>query len=614
MLVTWDHTLAGDEIEYDLEGKFIAAGDWFWSSTPYGIPHPSAWKTPAYPLFVGVLYSLGGENPDAVMLLQVLVLGPLTITLTWLLGRRLFGPWVGTAAAFIAAVHPFIWQYEARLFAEALAVPLTLGILLLVLDRRPDMARVVAAGALSGVLILVKPSALTILAAVVPAILIGWGWRRGLSRAAVALAACALVIAPWTIRNYAEFDSFLPLSVQDAGIYGVFNDDAAHDDEHPWIWRPQTTRDADLFDPAHPLPDDELRAELRDRALDYVEDHPSSVPKAVFWNGMSRFWDVRDPDEALNEVQFQGRSRTLTWIGLVIWWILLPLGLVGLWMARRRPGIAVPLACMFVLACFVYVANSGTRYRAPFEPVFAVLACSAVAGWRSDPRRFWDRRAKENPWFFISNELDYSDPDLEHFWASGEHDVDVLLGALDAELDPSDHVVELGCGAGRMTRAIAARVGRVTAVDVAPRMLEIAREQNAGLDNVEWRLGDGKTLSGIPDGSAEVCISHIVLQHIPDPEVTLGYVREMGRVLRPGGHALFQVSNAPVVHRAPHEGPRRRWSALRGRWPRGQRSPAWVGSAVDLDDLRAAAADGGMEIERIVGEGTQYCFVRARRV
>jgi 4-amino-4-deoxy-L-arabinose transferase-like glycosyltransferase len=388
VLVTSNHTLAGDEIEYDLEGRFIADGHWFWSSTPYGIPHPSAWKTPGYPLVVGVLYALGGKHPDGVMLLQVLVLGPLTITLTWLLGRRLFGSWVGTAAAFVAAVHPFVWQFEARLFAEALAVPLTLAILLLVLDRRPDMKRVVAAGALSGVLILVKPSALTILAAVVPAILIGWRWRLGLARAAIAVGACVLVIAPWTIRNYAEFDSFLPLSVQDAGIYGVFNDDAAHDDEHPWIWRPKTTRDVALFDPAHPLLDDELRAELRDRALEYVDDHPSSVPKAFFWNGLSRFWDVRDPNEALNEVQFQGRSRTLTWIGLVIWWVLLPLGLVGLWMARRRPGIVVPLACMFALACFVYIANSGTRYRAPFEPVFAILACSAVAAWRPERRAY----------------------------------------------------------------------------------------------------------------------------------------------------------------------------------------------------------------------------------
>ncbi|MGH2838861.1 MAG: ArnT family glycosyltransferase [Thermoleophilaceae bacterium] len=386
VLVTWDHTLAGDEPEYNREASFIADGDWFWSSTPYGIPHPSAWKTPAYPVFVGLLYSVGGKNPDAVMLLQVLVFGPLTIALTWLLGRRLFGAWVGTAAAFVAALHPFVWQFEARLFAESLATPLTLGILLLVLDRKPSSRAIVAAGALSGVLILVKPSALHILAAVVAALLITWGVRQGLARSALALGVCVLVIAPWTIRNYAEFDSFIPLSVQDAGIYGVFNDDAANDDEHPWAWRASTTRDADLFDPKNPLPDDELRAELRERAFEYIEDHPSSVPKAIFWNGLSRFWDIRTPDSALNEVKFQGRSRFLTWVGLFVWWALLALGLLGLWFARHRRALVVPLLAMFVLATFVYIGNSGTRYRAPFEPVFAVLACSAVAQLRE--RRF----------------------------------------------------------------------------------------------------------------------------------------------------------------------------------------------------------------------------------
>ena len=615
MLLTWDHQLAGDELEYHMEGAFIADGKWFWSSTPYGIPHPSAWKTPGYPLFVGILYAIGGENPDAVMLLQVLLLGPLTITLTWLLGRRLFGARVGTAAAFVVAVHPFVWQFEARLFAEALATPLTLAILLLVLDRRPPMRHVVAAGALSGALVLAKPSALHMLAAVVPAILVGWGVRRGISRAAIALAACVLVIAPWTIRNYIEFDSFLPLSVQDSGIYGVFNDEAAHDDEHPWIWRPNNPRDAELFDPANPLPDDELRAELRDRALEYIEDNPSSVPRALFWNGVTRFWDVRDPDEALNEVQFQGRSRTLTWIGLGIWWVLLPLGLAGLWMARRRLGISVPLVAMFLLATCVYIGNSGTRYRAPFEPVMAVLACSALAAMRpgANMRRFWDGRARENPWFFITNTLDYSQPDLEQFWASGEQDLDMLLDKLGAELKPSHHVVEIGCGAGRMTRAIARRAGRVSALDVSPRMLEVAKEQNPELDNVEWIAGDGTSLAGIPDEGADVCLSHIVLQHIPDPQVTLGYVREMGRVLRPGGLALFQVSNQRELHTAPFHGPRRRWAALRGRWPRGQRAPAWLGSAVDLDDLRAATADGGMQVERIEGEGRPLCLVRLRR-
>ena len=378
VLVTWDHTLAGDEPQYHQQGVFIADGKWFWSSSPYGIPHPSAWKTPGYPLFVGLLYAVGGKNPDAVMLLQVLVLGPLTITLTWLLGRRLFGAWVGTAAGFVAALHPFVWQFEARLFAEALATPLTLAILLLVLDRRPSLRLIGVAGALSGVLILVKPSALHILAAVMVAILVGWGLRGGLPRAALALAACVLVIAPWTIRNSVEFDALIPLSVQDAGIYGVFNDEAANDDEHPWAWRARTTRDLDLFDAENPLPDDELRERLRERAFDYIEDNPDSLLHAFYWNGLKRFWDVRDPDGALNEVRFQGRSRTLTWIGLVIWWVMLPLAIAGLVLARRRRAVVLPLVAMFVLASFVYIGNTGTRYRAPFEPVIAVLACSAV--------------------------------------------------------------------------------------------------------------------------------------------------------------------------------------------------------------------------------------------
>jgi len=103
-------------------------------------------------------------------------------------------------------------------------------------------------------------------------------------------------------------------------------------------------------------------------------------------------------------------------------------------------------------------------------------------------------------------------------------------------------------------------------------MLERARELNPGLANVEWLRGDGSSLAGIEDASASACVSHVVFQHIPDPRVTLAYVREMGRVLRPGGWAAFQVSNDPAVHTRP--GPlRRARRALAGlvrRAPRGQ--------------------------------------------
>jgi len=89
-------------------------------------------------------------------------------------------------------------------------------------------------------------------------------------------------------------------------------------------------------------------------------------------------------------------------------------------------------------------------------------------------------------------------------------------------------------------------------------------------------------------------------------------VREMGRVLRPGGWAAFQVSTNPSVHRV-RRSPAHRLLALAGRGPRGQENPSWLGSAVDLEALQAAAAEGGLTLERIEGPGTQFCTVLARR-
>ena len=139
-----------------------------------------------------------------------------------------------------------------------------------------------------------------------------------------------------------------------------------------------------------------------------------------------------------------------------------------------------------------------------------------------------------------------------------------------------------------------------------------AREHNGGLDNVEWVHGDGLTLGGIADGSADACLSWVVFQHIPDPEVTLGYIREVGRVLRPGGWAVLQVSNDPEVHRA--SGWRDRALALLGRGPRGLARPEWLGSAVDLDRVREAARDGGATLAGVEGEDTQYCVLLLRKV
>jgi SAM-dependent methyltransferase len=236
----------------------------------------------------------------------------------------------------------------------------------------------------------------------------------------------------------------------------------------------------------------------------------------------------------------------------------------------------------------------------------------------SDPRmqEFWDARAREDAYFYVDTRRALGDAELESFWAGGEKDVDTILQLLGVEVAADDVALDIGCGVGRLSRVLAGRAREVYALDVSEEMLARAREHHSALTNVHWVHGDGTSLGGVADASIDACLSHVVFQHIPDPEITYGYVREMGRVLKPGGWAAFQVSNDPGIH-APRDTKvplRRRIVGLRGApqpQPQGQNDPEWRGSAVDLERLRAAADEGGLDLTRVVGEGTQYCLVLA---
>ena len=381
VLVTQGHTLAGDEVEYDIEARFVAAGDFLWSTTPYGDPHASMWKTPGYPAVLGLLYWILGESPDRAMAVQSALAAPVTIGLSWALGRRLFTPAVGVLAALVVAVYPNAWQFDVRLFAEVIATPLTLVVLLLALTSAVvGVRRAAVTGLALGLLILVKPSGSALVA---PIAVMWWaacGFKAGLGRLAVTLLVAGLVVAPWSIRNYdLDSDNFVPLSVQGAAAYGVFNDDAANDPEHPWAWRPAPSRDRELFETRRS--EGELYHELQERAQAYLRDHPTAFVKALYYNGVTRLWDLRPPGDALREVPFQGRTRAVAATGFYLYWPLLLLalaGLVRLWRERRR-AVVLAVLLLAVAASVVHVSVAVTRYRAVYEPLIVVLAASVVA-------------------------------------------------------------------------------------------------------------------------------------------------------------------------------------------------------------------------------------------
>jgi len=232
-------------------------------------------------------------------------------------------------------------------------------------------------------------------------------------------------------------------------------------------------------------------------------------------------------------------------------------------------------------------------------------------------RRFWDARARENAKWFIHSELSYQDSDDAEFWRSGEDSLEQTLSLFEAGFDGTERVLDLGCGIGRITRALASRAAFVVGVDVSEEMIARGRRALTHLANVELAVGNGLDLREWDEGSFDAVYSFIVFQHIPDPAVTCGYIVEIGRVLRPGGWTIFQLSERPDIHTAEHWA----WSetlAVRlkrrlGRAPRGVLEAPWLGSAVPRSDLLAALEAGGLALDGTVGDGSQFCIVLAHR-
>jgi cyclopropane fatty-acyl-phospholipid synthase-like methyltransferase len=162
-------------------------------------------------------------------------------------------------------------------------------------------------------------------------------------------------------------------------------------------------------------------------------------------------------------------------------------------------------------------------------------------------RADWDQRARENARHFVdtANE-DWTD---EEFFASGEKTVaeEILtdLGNICQGKVPGEmRVLEIGCGAGRVTRALARFFGEVHAVDVSGEMVRLAKLALQDHPNASVYQNNGQDLTVVPEIPFDFAFSSIVFQHIPSREIIENYVREVHRLLRPGALFKFQVQGA----------------------------------------------------------------------
>jgi len=139
-------------------------------------------------------------------------------------------------------------------------------------------------------------------------------------------------------------------------------------------------------------------------------------------------------------------------------------------------------------------------------------------------QRFWTRRAAS--W--------------DHGAANNPGLVKVVTRVLsESAPEPKTRAVDLGCGSGQVTLALARRCTSVLGVDVSEKMIDLLLENASreGVSNVEGRAVPIEHL-GLEGGSVDLVVSNYALHHLRDKDKQVA-VNEAFRWLRPGGKLVI---------------------------------------------------------------------------
>ena len=343
---------------------------------------PSAYTQPLYGFFLVPVYWIFGREWWSVGFAQIVVATG-TAFLVYAIGARVMSRNAGTVAAVIATLNPYLVWHDVHLNREILDQLLAAALVLCVLvaaDRR-SLPWSVASGVLGGLAILgnVRVAFLPVFLALYLLFRMGWSW------APVALvAAAALTVAPWVVRNRVG-----------VGCFALTTDGRA-------LWKANNLQTYDLLShgkwiddvkdpPGHPFPNPEEarviyqqgggssridecanQSYYQHKVWQFVREHPGAKAKLAGL-AVRMEWDPRTTASATDS----GRGAVRRWAQPVYTSLLYAFGLLGLLYAPRRfVALALLVLAYQTLAAVVFVG--ATRYRISTDFLIAVLAAAAL--------------------------------------------------------------------------------------------------------------------------------------------------------------------------------------------------------------------------------------------
>jgi 4-amino-4-deoxy-L-arabinose transferase-like glycosyltransferase len=338
---------------------------------------------PLYLYFVGVPFAVFGTL-EAVKYAQCLA-GVLLVPALGLVGRRVFGERAGLVAAGVAAFYPELVWFASHFWAETVFTVLLWWAIerLLAADGGASKMSALASGLLWGLAILTRETVLYFL----PLAAFWLAWRRpgGGRRAALLLVASALVVLPWTVRNWLVFDAFVPVSTSGALNLWQGNTRLSRQQVYEEYWA------------VHGRIAKYERA--RRRAVEAILERQPLWVLEKLRDEMPAFWAAHgQPVVHLERGAYGTVARPLALLAVAV--VLLPyLALLGLFVAGmavlpRGRGAFLLLAFLAFYVLLHVAAHGYPRYRLPALPAVFLVAAHGWAAWRTAPAiDRWHRRA-----------------------------------------------------------------------------------------------------------------------------------------------------------------------------------------------------------------------------
>ncbi len=353
---------------------------------------PSADTQPLYGYFLIPLYWIFGRRWPVVGLAQI-ALATATALLVYAIGRRV-APRLAALAAIVATLNPYLIWHDVHVNREIVDQVVLAGLVLCLLAAiaRRSLALVALAGALSGLAILGN----TRLAAL-PLVLAAYvAWRlpaRRLVAVAALVAASAIVVAPWVVRNRVQVGCFALTTdgralwkANNVNTYRVLAHGGWIDDVPPLAGAPKYTPEYewDFWRLDHRIVRVNECAQMtlyEHATFRFWRHHPGEKARLMA-QATELLWDPRAHET-------QTRSGKGTWrdtarrVGEPIYMIpIYALAIAGLFFAPRGFAmLAVLLEAYNTIAAMLFAGT--TRYRVAFDFLLVLLAAAAVERlWR----------------------------------------------------------------------------------------------------------------------------------------------------------------------------------------------------------------------------------------